>query len=78
MHVANDMKWATLAALKDGKATLQNASKQTQTLAVDAATQAQLQGMVGKSIAFTVNGNALLMASDQASPKQKDDPRDKP
>ena len=78
MQVAKDVKWATLTAVKDGKATLRDATNQTVTLNVDSATETQLQSSVGKSIAYTLNGNSLLIASDKAPPKQKKDEPDKP
>ena len=69
LQVAGDVKWATLAALQNGTATLRDATNTTTTLTVDAATQAQLQSRVGKKIAYTVKGtNQLMLASDQAPP----------
>ena len=68
MHVAQDAKWSTLAAVSAGKAVVRNAPNQAETYTVDSATQRLLQNSVGKLIAYTVSGNTLVAASDRAPP----------
>ncbi|HTU69350.1 MAG TPA: hypothetical protein VMF11_03430 [Candidatus Baltobacteraceae bacterium] len=66
MQVAKNTEWATLQAVRNGVATLRDKAGKLTNYTVNAATAAQLQGMVGQPIAFTLNGNMMLFASDQA------------
>ena len=69
LRLAQDVKWALLERVRDGVATLRDIAGNVSSYAVSAATAAQLQGTVGKPIAFTLNGNTMLFASNQtASP----------
>lgn len=71
LQVARDVKWATLTAVKDGVATLKDASDKTTTVPVTATSQATLQASIGKLIGYTMVGTTLVVTSDQAPPPNR-------
>ncbi|HVA27560.1 MAG TPA: hypothetical protein VNF68_05240 [Candidatus Baltobacteraceae bacterium] len=71
LQVADDAKWATLEAVKGGVATLRDAENRSVNYNVSAETAAQLQGSVGKKIAYVASGNAIVLASNQAPPSNR-------
>lgn len=68
LQVAKDVKWATVTDVKDGVATLKDASQKTTTVPVTASSQTTLQADIGKLIGYTMIGTTLVVTSDQAPP----------
>ena len=62
------MKWATVTDVKDGVATLKDATQKTTTVPVTGTTQSQLQAAIGKTIGYTMIGSTVVVTSDQAPP----------
>ena len=68
MQLAKDVKWATVTAVKDGTATVKDASNNVATVPVSADVQSKLQASIGQLVGYAVIGNTMVLTVDSAPP----------